>query len=649
VVCIGFVASLVSAAGRWRTETRNREVEIALDYSELRSMAAAGATANGQPVPFAGVLADFRAAGATSVAVEEDTIGGLEQSRRLTILPGTDRNATVLRPLSADSYNRIVDALQNKTRFVLEPSSTGPSDILVRQPITVVRAVGVGIDAGVANVIRRAHLRMLGRVGNFAGASPRAIDWTLDNLRASGASTLVFTGEEVLGFAGPLATGQSNPNLAVMKAGLDRDNLNYGTVEFGKQKGDIEMQRKAPDRVVRVHTILGTEMATADVPSNVQRFLLAARERNIRVLFVRLFPSEPDALNANIDYVRQIRDGLSHARLTHLLPGVAHGYSDLHTSRFLRALIGLGVAAGWLLLVDSITRVLTGEIGRAALWATAIIGLMLVALSLLNSFEGAKLVALAAACLFPSLALLHNDQLRSESGSGFNPLVIAVARFLTACAITFVGIAAVVGLLADRLFLLKTDLFIGVKAAAIVPALLVAAVYGLGLRAGSRRPWRVAVAEAQASLNRLASQPINLAQIAVSVFALALLALIVMRSGNDPGVGVSAFELKTRGLLDAIMPARPRFKEFLLGHPALILAFVLAARGYRRAALPLLILGAIGQASLLDTFCHLHTPLPVSLSRALIAIVIGLVFGSGIYALLLRPLLRRLPPAPAAI
>jgi hypothetical protein len=54
----------------------------------------------------------------------------------------------------------------------------------------------------------------------------------------------------------------------------------------------------------------------------------------------------------------------------------------------------------------------------------------------------------------------------------------------------------------------------------------------------------------------------------------------------------------------------------LIGHPALILSFVLAARGRRSWAFPLFLVGAIGQVSLLNTFCHLHTPLVASLWRA---------------------------------
>lgn len=540
---------------RWIVERDNRRVEIALDYSELRAVAAADnhVDAAGKPRSFAEILSEFYTAGATSVAVEEDTIGGLEQSRRLTILPGADRGVTVLRPLNAASSQRILTALRNKTHFVVEATPTG--DILVHQPITNVRAVGIGLDPTATKAVRQSGMRVVGRVSNYPGADAAGIQWTLKDLEDARASTVIFTGEEVLGYIGPLPPDEKDPNPKFVADTLRADDLNYGTVEFGKQKGDVELQRAAPDRTVRVHTILGTEMATADIPSNIQRFLLATRERNIRVLFVRLFESEPDPVDANARYIEKIRQGLDETRLVTLKRGTALGYGELHASRVIRGLIGLGVAAAYLLLFDSITRVFAGGLGNAAYVCALLPALALAGLSLTTGSIGPKIVALAAGCIYPSLALLHRDMLRSENG--VNPSSVAFARFGSVCAITFLGIAAIVGLLADRLFLIKTDMFMGVKLVAIAPALVAALVYGLSLRASEKRPWPVAVREAGAMLRRVGTEPINLIQVVVGLAVVSVVVVIVMRSGNDPGVGVSAFELKIRSLLDHLMPARP--------------------------------------------------------------------------------------------
>ncbi len=132
-----------------------------------------------------------------------------------------------------------------------------------------------------------------------------------------------------------------------------------------------------------------------------------------------------------------------------------------------------------------------------------------------------------------------------------------------------------------------------------------------------------------------------------------------------------------QNLVDRVMNA-PRTKEFLIGHPAFILAVYLAVRGgvvnqrgagatsatagkdsadgrqdgqragssaqhgaaadLRRrwlfwVAWPLLLAGVIGQLSMVNTFAHIHTPLAVSALRT----ALGLVFGSliGILAIAL--------------
>jgi hypothetical protein len=210
----------------------------------------------------------------------------------------------------------------------------------------------------------------------------------------------------------------------------------------------------------------------------------------------------------------------------------------------------------------------------------------------------------------------------------------ALVEFLRASAITGLGIAAVIGLLSDRLFLVKVDGFIGVKLSNLLPVVLVGLAYALPLRATNAWTFGRALSETRDRLRDWAGRPVQFWQVAVAIVALGALALLVLRTGNDPGVGVSSLELRFRALLDQVLYVRPRFKEFLIGHPALFLALLAAGRGRRDLAVPLLAVGAIGQASMLGTFCHLHTPLLVCLVRALLGMVIGVIIGGVIYLLI---------------
>ena len=107
-----------------------------------------------------------------------------------------------------------------------------------------------------------------------------------------------------------------------------------------------------------------------------------------------------------------------------------------------------------------------------------------------------------------------------------------------------------------------------------------------------------------------------------------VLLLLLLRTGNDPGVGVSPLELKIRAIMDRVLYVRPRTKEFLVGHPAMLLALWAGLAGRRRLWVPLLLVGAIGQVSLLNTFCHIHTPLTLSLIRAGNGMLLGILLGA---------------------
>jgi len=112
--------------------------------------------------------------------------------------------------------------------------------------------------------------------------------------------------------------------------------------------------------------------------------------------------------------------------------------------------------------------------------------------------------------------------------------------------------------------------------------------------------------------------------VALALGAVAALAVVVLRRGNDPVIGVSEIELTLRQTLGELF-ARPRFKE-LLGHPLALLGLGLTAwPSWSRWAL--LTGGVVAQASILNSFSHYHTPLTISLERTLVALVGGLVIG----------------------
>ena len=183
-------------------------------------------------------------------------------------------------------------------------------------------------------------LHVTPRLQNYTGVTADSIAWELAQVQSqctpASLGPLIFAGSAALGNRGLL---QDTSNA------LAADNMVYGTVEFGKMEGDDSLTRMANALTVRVHSIGSDEMLTMDEPTAIERFVRAARERNIRVCYVRLFTSglekNSDVIGANVEFVQSIVKGL---RQAHFTIGPAHPYDrDPKPGLVLRVLMACGV------------------------------------------------------------------------------------------------------------------------------------------------------------------------------------------------------------------------------------------------------------------------------------------------------------------
>ena len=89
-----------------------------------------------------------------------------------------------------------------------------------------------------------------------------------------------------------------------------------------------------------------------------------------------------------------------------------------------------------------------------------------------------------------------------------------------------------------------------------------------------------------------------------------------------------------REVLESWLYVRPRTKEILIGYPFLWLAFLFVDKSISRSVLWFFnAIGSIALISVVNSFCHLHTPLNITLYRTFIGLVLGLFIGC-IYLLL---------------
>src|SRR3972149_3069782 len=203
------------------------------------------------------------------------------------------------------------------------------------------------------------------------------------------------------------------------------------------------------------------------------------------------------------------------------------------------------------------------------------------------------------------------------------------------------GVSAVTGVLVAALltgwpFMLAINTFLGVKVAHVIPPVLVGFLLAFGGRPGGiRSPVR--------QIWHWLDRPLRLQYAVIAVLGAVLAVMLLVRSGNF-GLPVFGPEVQLREALEDLLVARPRTKGVLIGHPALMLAAGDAALRLRAAVIPLAIVGAIGQAGLINSFSHIHTPLVLVVLRTFYALIIGSLLG-GVAVLFLGRIVRRFAPA----
>ncbi|HEX2950384.1 MAG TPA: DUF5693 family protein, partial [Armatimonadota bacterium] len=212
----------------------------------------------------------------------------------------------------------------------------------------------------------------------------------------------------------------------------------------------------------------------------------------------------------------------------------------------------------------------------------------------------------------------------------------AIKALLVAAGITLLGALSIAAMMAESTYLVKIGQFSGVKIALSVPLLLFAVMIITDGVAKGGETFADYIERARVRIHGFFSQPLYIWGAILGVVALGIVGIMLARSGNDGGVGVSGAELRLRSLLEQGMIARPRTKEFLFGFPMFIFSMVAAAHRRRLLALVLLIGGAVGQVDVLNTYCHAHTPVLLSLLRTFNGMWLGIIIGVAILFLFAR-------------
>ncbi|MBI2200619.1 MAG: hypothetical protein HYU43_01605 [Armatimonadetes bacterium] len=456
------------------------------------------------------------------------------------------------------------------------------------------------------------------RLRNYAGLTKNGLQRKLARLAQLGQGYIVvFELTEVLGYDRLV-----KDTADAFKAAR----YSYGRIEVfserRRQRGDGRLAAQMRPDVIRLFSLTPEELQVLRGGDARDKFVRAARERNIRLLYVRPLPAGAgvSASEANLAFVGAIAADLRRF-------GLQTGHAEpleIAVPRLLRLAVAAGAVAimvlGLVMLGDTIGAPVPASwaYGLTAAGVVLTAGLLFVG----QAVMWRKLLALGTASVTAAIAIVGALPRAARGASSPSAAVWSGVRTLwVASAASVAGALLVAALLTSWDFMMSAQVFLGVKIAHLIPVVLVASlVWGLYRTPQS---WRETAQELWAWSAHPLLVRYAMAAIIVGFAGIVLLA----RSGNF-GLPVLAVEERLRTITEDLLVARPRIKEYLIGHPALLLAGAVAAAGWRRWVLPLAAIGAIGQAGIINSFSHIHTPLLYTVLRTISALALGTVLGA---------------------
>lgn len=628
---------------RNQVETAARTVEMVYDYDNILDRAAV------EKKTVDDLYDLYKKSGITSLAIYDETPEKLLSRGEIRLYSGTAMNVMAptdneihvsrvyIQPSnkenSAEIFTEVKDSLKNRLRSedlrTITVNGVETLEINASYKNFVEMPLGIFPDE-VKDVADHGFYAVL-RPKNAGHMSRESIDRFLKAVDASPkVSAVLFQGKEVLGF---------KEQQAYLTEELKKRHIPVVLIEaqnqlgFEPQEGIVDMAKNMDYDTVRLYAMNKDELVKLDQEEAASRFYISDIERNIRM---NLFPSYKDAKNGeslsetNAKYIASVRDRLENHGFSIGRASVMDAYMPV---KALRALVMVGASALLtilvLLLIPGLSRFGWGIFGiivlgtQALFWGThSLMPLQLLALA----------TEIATPVLVVSLFMEYCIAKKKEAYAhkGWLSIFAESAVILWVSGI-FVLLCAmyVSGLLGDIRFFLEMSFFRGVKVTFVMPVILISFIYIqkfplFGKPVTNDREFVSFVKE-------FCNIPIRMGLL-ILMGVLAVVALVfVGRSGNN-GAPVPQFEINLRRFLEDTMYARPREKEFLFGHPAVLFALSAFYKKWPQILHYLFILAfTIGQGSMIETFAHMRSPYILSLVRGLD----GLAAGTGIMVLAL--------------
>lgn len=650
-IALGLIASLIIGVQRHQVEVASRQVDLSIDYEGLLELA------QREGLPPEKVLKEAREAGITSLAVYETTFKKLNVNGKTTAQKGSDILTNYHNgALSDAAWRSLVEAgkVRGDEIYVTGHDPLTYKEVkedLIRrlgndrvttlqagsQEVLAVKAhyesfekMNIGMPTDEMKAVNAAGFHVLARPSNYEGCTPEDVEAVFKRLEGIDVSEIVFSGSQVLG---------ANKSLQATVDCMKERGINLGLIEgvtqlqFYNQDGMNELAKGLGyDHVVRLYSIDKAELPKLKIDAAVERWSNTDEERNIRIDLLRIYETPaPDKtlLETNMGYFKAVHDKLESQGFEIDKAGTFAAY---YPSNILRALVMAGVAAGGILYLSLVIPVLNKR-KKLQYALFAVFALLATVPVLMGSGSKIRVVAaLASANVFPSLAIIYlldfvrGRQLPEKISLPRMIVTAALALWVTG-ACSYIGAAYLSGSLADTEYFLEFNIFRGIKLTFVLPIILVAVAFmqRFDIFDGKMDDCDGVIAQ----MKKILDMPVKIKTLVGLSFVLVAGVVFVARSGHTSGMPVSGAELQFRAFLEKALYARPRTKELMIGHPAFMLAAMAFMKKWPTMVLfALVLVAAIGQGSMVETFAHMRTPVYMSFVRGIGGIVLGAFVGA---------------------
>jgi hypothetical protein len=358
----------------------------------------------------------------------------------------------------------------------------------------------------------------------------------------------------------------------------------------------------------------------------------AVVERNVRVIYYKPILEMKDLHTyvTDVEEYRQLFANLEERLADHgFVQGKAIKMVPYQVGFIQKVFMGWGSVLGFLLLLGVLFPVpKKAQLILGVLGALGVAGMAFILpewYELTAAFFGAVVISCVALSYFTYQARLVRERLAQDEKLG-KIFMIGVGTLVVSVLLAVLGGLISAAPISSVQYMLEIDIFRGVKAAQLLPMVFYVVAYLAFFGYGENKK-KIGRLEFQ-DIKELFNLRVKVWMVVLGLVVAGMGAYYILRTGHSSTLEVLSLEMVIRNIMEDLLVARPRTKEFLIAFPAIIMMVYASVRRFKLWTILFGLAGVIGMTSVANTFQHIRTPLYLGLYRTSYGLLLGILLGA---------------------